>query len=48
MTFDIHIPNNLTFQDYIAVFQTARVWADAYDRQVQAHPLWIATLRVGN
>lgn len=34
MTLEIYIPNNLTFQDYIAVVQTARVWADGYDRKV--------------
>lgn len=36
MTFEIYIPDNLTFQDYIAVVQTARVWADGYDRKVSA------------
>jgi scytalone dehydratase len=34
MTFEIYIPDNLTFQDYIAVVQTARVWADGYDKKV--------------
>ncbi|KAF5630042.1 scytalone dehydratase [Fusarium sp. NRRL 52700] len=33
MTFEIYIPDNLTFKDYIAVVQTARVWADGYDRK---------------
>ncbi|KAF5560688.1 scytalone dehydratase [Fusarium napiforme] len=33
MTFEIYIPDNLSFQDYIAVVQTARVWADGYDRK---------------
>ncbi|KAL5586837.1 hypothetical protein ACKLNR_015085 [Fusarium oxysporum f. sp. zingiberi] len=33
MAFEIYIPDNLTFQDYIAVVQTARVWADGYDRK---------------
>ncbi|KAF4341206.1 scytalone dehydratase [Fusarium beomiforme] len=33
MTFAIYIPDNLTFQDYIAVTQTARVWADGYDKK---------------
>ncbi|KAJ5522645.1 scytalone dehydratase [Penicillium frequentans] len=31
--FDIYIPDNLRFQDYIAIVQTARVWADGYDRK---------------
>jgi scytalone dehydratase len=34
MPFEIYIPDNLTFQDYIAVIQTARVWADGYDTKV--------------
>ncbi|KAL2203440.1 NTF2-like protein [Sarocladium strictum] len=33
MAFEIYIPDNLTFQDYIAVIQTARVWADGYDKK---------------
>lgn len=33
--FEIYIPTNLSFQDYIAVIQTARVWADGYDRKVK-------------
>lgn len=32
--FDIYIPDNLRFHDYIAIVQTARVWADGYDRKV--------------
>ncbi|CAK7205298.1 hypothetical protein SEUCBS139899_008067 [Sporothrix eucalyptigena] len=33
MTFQIYIPSNLSFQDYIAVIQTARAWADGYDQK---------------
>ncbi|KUJ21471.1 NTF2-like protein [Mollisia scopiformis] len=33
MTFDIYIPSNLTFQDYLAVCQCARTLADGYDRK---------------
>lgn len=32
--FEIYIPTNLSFQDYIAIIQTARSWADGYDRKV--------------
>lgn len=40
MAFAIYIPENLTFQDYIAVIQTARAWADGYDQKVHiASPL---------
>lgn len=35
MSFDIYIPTDLTFQDYIAIIQTARVWADGYDQKVR-------------
>ncbi|KAJ5921737.1 hypothetical protein N7454_009211 [Penicillium verhagenii] len=31
--FEIYIPKNLTFDVYIAIVQTARVWADGYDRK---------------
>lgn len=34
MSVEIYIPEKLTFQDYIAVVQTARAWADGYDRKV--------------
>lgn len=34
MAFEIYIPENLKFADYIAVLQTARTWADGYDRKV--------------
>jgi hypothetical protein len=34
MAFEIYIPSNLTFQDYIAICQCARTLADAYDRKV--------------
>lgn len=34
MTFDVYIPENLAFSDYIAVIQVARTWADAQDRKV--------------
>ncbi|KAJ5610197.1 hypothetical protein N7510_006916 [Penicillium lagena] len=40
--FDIYIPDNLSFQDYIAIVQTARVWADGYDRK--SFPRLIAAL----
>lgn len=33
--FEICIPTHLSFQDYIAIIQTARVWADGYDRKVR-------------
>ncbi|RYP65888.1 hypothetical protein DL771_008072 [Monosporascus sp. 5C6A] len=33
MTFNIYIPENLAFSDYIAVIQVARTWADAQDRK---------------
>jgi len=34
MAFEIYIPSNLTFQDYLAVCQCARTLADGYDRKV--------------
>lgn len=34
MAFEIYIPENLKFSDYIAVLQTTRTWADGYDRKV--------------
>lgn len=34
MAFEIHIPENLKFSDYVAVLQTTRTWADGYDRKV--------------
>ncbi|KAH7118082.1 Scytalone dehydratase [Dactylonectria estremocensis] len=39
MTFEIYIPDNLTFRDYIAVIQAARVCADGYDKKSQEHLL---------
>jgi len=42
MSFEIYIPENLTFQDYIAIVQTARTWADGYDQK--DHARLIATL----
>jgi len=33
MVFEIYIPSNLTFQDYIAVCQCSRTLADGYDRK---------------
>ncbi|GKZ35941.1 hypothetical protein AbraIFM66950_006776 [Aspergillus brasiliensis] len=33
MTFEIYIPTTLTFQDYIAICQCARTFADGYDRK---------------
>jgi scytalone dehydratase len=35
--FDIYTPGNLSFQDYIAIVQTARIWAYGYDRKVWGH-----------
>ncbi|KAJ0417660.1 NTF2-like protein [Aspergillus carlsbadensis] len=37
--FDIHVPENLSFADYIAIVQTARVLADGYDRKDRARVL---------
>jgi hypothetical protein len=34
MTFDLYIPENLEFRDYIAIVQTARTFADGYDKKV--------------
>lgn len=34
MAFEIYIPEDLKFSDYVAVLQTARTWADGYDRKV--------------
>ncbi|KAE8155178.1 NTF2-like protein [Aspergillus avenaceus] len=31
MSFNIYIPHNLTFPDYISIIQTARAFADGYD-----------------
>ncbi|KAL1888556.1 hypothetical protein Sste5346_009513 [Sporothrix stenoceras] len=36
MAHEIYIPENLMFQDYIAVIQTARTWADGYDQKNSA------------
>ncbi|KAF4628321.1 hypothetical protein G7Y89_g9831 [Cudoniella acicularis] len=36
MAFEIYIPSNLTFQDYIAISQCARTLADGYDRKDKA------------
>jgi len=33
MSFEIYIPTSLNFQDYIAIIQTARTWADGYDQK---------------
>lgn len=33
--FGIYIPKNLSFEDYIAIMQTSRVWADGYDNKVR-------------
>ncbi|KAH6667831.1 hypothetical protein B0J14DRAFT_567189 [Halenospora varia] len=33
MAFEIYIPTNLTFQDYVAITQCARTLADGYDRK---------------
>lgn len=39
MSFEISIPEKLTFQNYIAVMQTARAWADGYDRKVRSYSI---------
>ncbi|THV53812.1 hypothetical protein BGAL_0041g00200 [Botrytis galanthina] len=36
MAFEIYIPSNLTFQDYIAITQCSRTLADGYDRKDKA------------
>ncbi|KAJ5122215.1 NTF2-like protein [Penicillium atrosanguineum] len=33
MTFELYIPENLEFRDYIAIVQTARTFADGYDQK---------------
>lgn len=33
--FELYIPSDLAFADYIAVVQTARAWADGYDLKVR-------------
>lgn len=38
MAFEIYVPENLKFPDYIAVLQTTRTWADGYDRKVNHGP----------
>lgn len=38
MAFEIYIPEDLKFSDYIAVLQTTRTWADGYDRKVDQTP----------
>lgn len=43
--FEINVPENLTFQDYLAIHQTARVWADGYDLKVSfAPPLFFCSV----
>ncbi|KAJ5771542.1 hypothetical protein N7520_002071 [Penicillium odoratum] len=37
--FELYIPDKLSFQDYIAVVQTARAWADGYDLKDYDHLL---------
>ncbi len=34
MDFEIHVPENLSFQAYLAVMQRLRVYADACDKKV--------------
>ena len=34
MSFELYIPRRFKFEDYIAVVQTARTFADGYDRKV--------------
>ncbi|KIV77596.1 hypothetical protein PV11_09385 [Exophiala sideris] len=41
-SFALHIPTNITFQDYFAIIQTARTWADGYD--LKSYPHLISTL----
>lgn len=38
MAFEIFVPTNLAFQDYLAVCQCARTLADGYDRKVWPSP----------
>lgn len=45
MAFEIYIPENLKFPDYIAVLQTTRTWADGYDRKVN-HNLRSTAIRL--
>ncbi|KAL1895031.1 hypothetical protein Sste5346_005451 [Sporothrix stenoceras] len=33
MTFELYIPENLEFRDYLAIVQTARTFADGYDKK---------------
>lgn len=35
MPFDLYIPENLEFRDYLAVVQLARTFADGYDKKVR-------------
>lgn len=44
--FEIYIPANLSFQDYIAIIQTARVWADGYDKKVPTPSLYLKQLEI--
>jgi hypothetical protein len=42
--FNIYVPENLSFPDYIAIVQTARVLADGYDKKVStslARYIWV-------
>lgn len=45
MSFEIYIPSNLKFQDYIAVCQCARTLADGYDRKV-GNTIWNTILPI--
>jgi hypothetical protein len=35
MVFELYIPENLEFRDYITIVQSARTFADGYDRKVR-------------
>ena len=39
MPFEVYAPDNLTFQDYIAVVQTSRILADGFDKKVGDIPV---------
>lgn len=41
-SFELFVPHNLTFQDYLAISQCARTWCDGYDFKVRA----ISTLNI--
>ena len=40
MGFELYIPKNLEFCDYIEIVQSARTFADGYDRKVCQIPAY--------